>query len=402
MHAALSVGQDARERDLPARGKTRKLQHAKRPAASSVRAPVAYAPASDAETFHSLLNSAVAPMFALDARERIFFANRALADLIGVGADSLPGKSLAELADLMDGALTSPSLFKERVASLLADADSTTTELLEYRSHRRIHFKEVSQPVRGAKGEPLGRLFVYYEVTREKQIDQAKSEFISIVSHELRTPMTSVKGSLDLALGGFVGELSEELRELLGIAQNGCERLLRLINDILDLSKIESGHIQLYLRPMSLYDSAQRSARTIRSYAESFKVRIEIDCPQPVPKVLGDRDRLDQVLTNLLDNAVKYSPRGATVTIALRETEGTVECRVIDHGPGIPTEQLERIFGKFQQVEAGGREKKGGTGLGLPIARALVQEHGGNLWAESEAGQGSRFIFRIPVSSRTD
>ncbi|MFQ5927844.1 MAG: sensor histidine kinase, partial [Terriglobia bacterium] len=210
----------------------------------------------------------------------------------------------------------------------------------------------------------------------------------------LRTPMTSIKGSLDLLLGGFAGEVSGETRELLEIAQSGCERLIRLINDILDLSKIEAGRMQLKLLPMSLFDAVQRSARTIKAYANSFNVKVEIDSPKPLPDILGDRDRIDQIVTNLLGNAVKFSPTGGTVIVALRQHPNSVECAVIDRGPGIPPDQCDRIFGKFQQVAGGA--KKGGTGLGLAIAQALVHEHKGKIWVESKAGEGSRFVFQIP------
>ena len=363
--------------------------------------PVQGEPASlaDAEALRTLLESVTTPLFALDADQRLFYANRALADLLGTTPEVLPGKTLAGLVELMGGALPHPAAYTERVAALLAQ-DDPQTEVVEYHTDRRLFFKEISQPVHRADGTRLGRVFIYLDITREKEIDQAKTEFISIASHELRTPMTSIKGSLDLLLGGFAGELAGETRELLVIAQSGCERLIRLINDILDLSKIEAGRMQLRLQPMSLFDSVQRSARTIKAYADSFQVKLAIDCPQPLPDVLGDRDRMDQVVTNLLGNAVKFSPAGETVTVSLRQVESALECRVIDKGPGIPPDQRERIFGKFQQME-GQSGKKGGTGLGLAIARALVQEHGGRISVESEVGRGSQFIFRVPLPPET-
>ena len=357
------------------------------------------APQADVETFRALLESAATPVLALDTERRVLYANRALADLLRVTSEVLPGKTLAELVEMMGGALPQPAAFTERVAALVQKAEPQV-EVVEYHTDRRLFFKEISQPVQRADGVLLGRLFLYLDITREKEIDQAKTEFISIASHELRTPMTSIKGSLDLLLGGFAGELAGETRELLVIAQSGCERLIRLINDILDLSKIEAGRMQLRLQPMSLFDSVQRSARTIKAYADSFQVKLAIDCPQPLPDVLGDRDRMDQVVTNLLGNAVKFSPAGETVTVSLRQVESALECRVIDKGPGIPPDQRERIFGKFQQME-GQSGKKGGTGLGLAIARALVQEHGGRISVESEVGRGSQFIFRIPLSPET-
>ena len=353
---------------------------------------------ADLENLRAVLDSAATPMFALDCDQRLLFTNRALAELLGVSPESLAGRNLTDLVDLMGGALESSAAFKQRVVSLLLDREGTTSELIEYRTDRRLYFKEISQPFRRPDGSTGGRLFIYCDVTREKKIDQAKSEFLSIAAHELRTPMTSIKGSLDLLLGGFAGEINEEVRELLLIGQNGCERLIRLINDILDLSKIEAGRMQLCLQTMSLFDAAQRSVRTIRNYADSFRVKLVIDCPSRMSSIIGDRDRIDQVITNLLGNAVRFSPPESKVTVALRQIGDMVECRVIDQGPGIPPDQSERIFGRFQQVEERGRGKKRGTGLGLAIARALVQEHGGKIWVESQPGAGSRFIFRIPLA----
>lgn len=352
---------------------------------------------SEAEALRALVDSAVTPLFALDTEGRLVFANRALAELLGVSPEVLIGKTPPELVEIMGEALENASAYAKRVAALAGDPDTVSAEVVEYHTDKRLFFKEISQPIRRPDGTLLGRLFLYLDVTREKELDQTKTEFISIASHELRTPMTSIKGSLDLLLGGFAGTVSEETRELLVIAQSGCDRLIRLINDILDLSKIEARRMQLRLQPMSLFDSVQRSMRTIKSYADSFQVKLAIDSPAPLPDFIGDRDRIDQVITNLLGNAVKFSPSGGIVTAVLRQVGNAVECRVIDTGPGIPADQLERIFGKFQQVE-GQTGKKGGTGLGLAIARALVQEHGGKIWVESEVGRGSQFIFQAPVA----
>ncbi|MEE9233999.1 MAG: HAMP domain-containing sensor histidine kinase [Candidatus Acidoferrales bacterium] len=350
---------------------------------------------ADLETLRAWFDSAVTPTFAVDPSGRLLLANRALVDLLGITPDVLVGKSLSNLVAVMGDALPNADAYSRRVSRLAEDKESVSDALVEYHTDQRLFFKEISQPIRRSDGTPLGRLFLWVAMTREKQIDQNKNEFISIASHELRTPMTSIKGSLDLLLGGFAGDLGEETRELLVIAQSGCERLIRLINDVLDISKIEAGRMQLRLQPISLFDSVQRSARTIKSYADGFQVKIVIDCPGPPPEVLGDRDRLDQVVTNLLGNAVKFSPAGGTVTVSLCPVAGAVQCRVKDQGPGIPPDQRDRIFGKFQQVE-GQAGKKGGTGLGLAIAQALIRQHQGRIWVESEVDRGSEFIFQIP------
>ncbi len=345
----------------------------------------------------ALLDSVTAPVLAVDTKGVIFFANHAWNQL-GIVREALLGKTAAELVALLGVNLANPQEHRARLEALAADPEKSALELIEFQGDRRLYFKEFSQPIRTLEGQRLGRLFLYVDVTREKELDQTKSEFISIASHELRTPMTSIKGSLDLLLGGFAGEVNEETKELLVIAQGGCERLIRLINDILDLSKIEAGRMQLRLQRMSLLDSVQRSVRTIKGYADGFQVKLRIDCSQPIPDVLGDRDRVDQVITNLLGNAVKFSPENGTVTVALGCAPGVVECRVIDDGPGIPPDQLARIFGKFEQV-VGQSKRRGGTGLGLAIAQALVHEHGGRLWVESELGRGSQFVFTLPAVS---
>lgn len=352
---------------------------------------------ADADTLRALLDSAVTPIFALDTEQNLLAANHALAELLGIRREALAGKSLTDLVEIMGGALPNPGEYRARVGALADDAERISDHLVEYNTDRPLFFKEISQPLRRPDGVVLGRLFIYIEVTTEKEIDLKKSEFISIASHELRTPMTSIKGSLDLLLGGFAGELNQETQELLVIAQSGCDRLIRLINDILDLSKIESGRMQLRLQPVNLLDCVQRSVRTIGSYADSFQVKLEVNCPVGLPEITADRDRLDQVITNLLGNAVKFSPTEGAVTVTLGCIEGGVECRVIDTGPGIPADQARQIFDKFQQVE-GQSKKKGGTGLGLAIARALVQEHGGRIWVESELGRGSQFIFQLPLT----
>jgi signal transduction histidine kinase len=366
-------------------------------AAKPPKAAAAAAP-SEPATLRALLDAIDGPSFALDTHGRVFFANHALAELLRVTQDFLAGKSVTELVEVMGNALPYADDYRKRVEALVRDTEKTSTVEIEYHTDRRLYFKELTRPVHRADGSHLGRLFLYFDITRERELDQTKSEFISIASHELRTPMTSIKGSLDLLLGGFAGEMNDETNELLVIAQSGCERLIRLINDILDLSKIEAGRMQLRKQRMSLLDSVQRSVRTIKSYADGFKVSLKIECPGQPPDVMGDRDRIDQIITNLLGNAVKFSPEEGTVTVAMSCDAKEVTCRVMDSGPGIPQEQAERIFDKFQQLP-GQTKKKGGTGLGLAIARALVEEHGGRIWVESEVGRGSQFIFTVPVAA---
>jgi signal transduction histidine kinase len=244
-------------------------------------------------------------------------------------------------------------------------------------------------------GAPAGYYLTFTDATRDGEVDEMKSDFISIASHEMRTPMTSIKGSIELLLGGYAGELPAESTELLGICLTAVDRLIRLINDLLDISKIESGKMELHLARLNVTDCVQKSMRSLRSLAEVNKVTIRAEHAERLPEVMADRDRLEQVVTNLLSNALKYSPAEKEVCVRVAAVDNVVRVEVCDEGPGIPPDQLSRVFDRFQQL-AGAKK---GTGLGLTIARALVEQHRGRMWVESELGRGSRFYFEIPALS---
>jgi signal transduction histidine kinase len=252
--------------------------------------------------------------------------------------------------------------------------------------------------LREVSGAVTGRLYSYHDLSWEKTIDQMKSEFISIASHELRTPMTSIKGSVDLILGGCTGEINKEALELLEVAHGACDRMIRLINDILDLSKIEARQIKLKLAPIQLGDAVDYSLRSLKSIAEQDGISFKVESSQDLPFVEADRDRIEQVVTNLVFNAIKFSPAKGEITVSLWADDGWVSCSVADQGHGIKEEDLDRIFGKFQQL--GSPQRGGGTGLGLAITHALITEHRGKIWVESRVGEGSRFVFRLPKADR--
>jgi signal transduction histidine kinase len=330
-------------------------------------------------------------LLALDAEGRVLFMNRRLAEMLEVSPKDWTGRTAAELLLVM-------AHYALPLAAPRFDWPSEFgSREIEWGDGQTLHyFREDSAPLMGPTGAPAGSLYSYHEITREKAVDRMKSEFISIASHELRTPMTSIKGSVDLILSGYAGDMSPEMQELLEIAQKSCDRLVRLVNDILDLAKIESGQLRLKLEPTDLTEIAVRAMAAVKSLADLTEVRLRIDRPRSLPMAAADSDRIEQVITNLLSNAVKFSPPKGEVIIELRGEESWVVCAVRDFGVGIPEKDLQRIFGKFQQLSEGRR--RGGTGLGLAITRALVEEHRGTVWVESRVNEGSRFIFRIPVA----
>ncbi|HTV08576.1 MAG TPA: response regulator [Candidatus Aquilonibacter sp.] len=236
---------------------------------------------------------------------------------------------------------------------------------------------------------------------QRKQLDNLKDEFISTVSHELRTPLTSIHGALGLLSSGKGGHVDEKAANLLRIANSNTERLVRLINDILDLERMESGRAQLQIRQLALRDVVAQAVETMRSMAEKAGVELAIGPEPPVGISFdGDPDRIQQVLTNLLSNAIKFSARGGVVEVLTASDGDNLVLQVKDRGRGVPTEKLESIFDRFGQVEAADARQKGGTGLGLAICKSIVVQHGGTIWAQRNdsagGGPGTTVVVRLP------
>ncbi|MDP1862838.1 MAG: PAS domain S-box protein [Thiobacillus sp.] len=246
-------------------------------------------------------------------------------------------------------------------------------------------------------GTITGYLGIGYDITERKRMDLMKREFISTVSHELRTPLTSIRGALGLVAGGATGALPDKAKELINIATNNCDRLVRLINDILDMEKIESGKMVFDLRPLDLSEMLTETIAANQSFATQHQAKIEVVGALPALQVAGDRDRLIQVMTNLLSNAVKFTPPGGSVSVSLEEQNGHARIAVRDQGPGIPAEFQSRLFQKFSQADSSDTRKKGGTGLGLSITKAIVEHHNGRISYQTEPSQGTTFFVEVPL-----
>jgi len=243
------------------------------------------------------------------------------------------------------------------------------------------------------------------ELTERSALDSLKDEFVSTVSHELRTPLTSIRGALGLLSSGVLGTVDAKAQNLLRIALTNTERLIRLINDILDLERMDSGRSVLDVRRCSLPDLIYQATETMNAMAEAASIRITIspEASAVLPSVFfdGDSDRILQVLTNLLSNAIKFSPSGSTVTIDVETPPEALIFRIADQGRGIPEDQLEAIFERFKQVEYSDSRHRGGTGLGLAICRSIVQQHGGTIWAQRNPIKGVSMCVRLPRQQRT-
>lgn len=234
------------------------------------------------------------------------------------------------------------------------------------------------------------------DIERLREVERLKTEFVSTVSHELRTPLTSIRGSLGLVLADTAGEVAPKARDLLRIAHQNTERLIRLINDILDVEKMEAGHAEFRRDRVDLRTVLEMTLAGLEAYALEHRVRLALEGP-PSAFVLGDPDRLVQVYTNLVSNAVKHSPPEAPVRVRFAPEDATAVVRVIDEGPGIPAAFQPRVFDKFQQAAPPGA-KRSGTGLGLAIARKIVELHGGRIWFETAPDRGTTFFTALPLA----
>ncbi len=322
---------------------------------------------------------------------RILFSNRRIADLWGI-KQPLPGlDSLSSVFEAMARTTTDPASFLAGTESLAEDAEHREEcLLLDGRT-----FERYTAPIRGSDGMIVGRIWCFRDVSAARRVAQLKDEFISNVSHELRTPLTAIRGSLGLVAGEAVGRMPEEARALVEMACRGCDRLERIVNDILDVEKIEAGQMEFHWQVLPLGPLLEQAVKWSEGFGDRYGVSYLVEAGAPGASVRVDPDRLTAVITNLLSNATKFSPRGGTVTLRPERRGDRIRISVQDHGPGIPEEFQPRVFEKFAQAETANDMETAGTGLGLSIARAIVLRLGGEIGFESDRN-GTTFWFDLP------
>ena len=248
-------------------------------------------------------------------------------------------------------------------------------------------------------------IFIATKELREKNIelkklDRVKSEFVSNVSHELRTPLTSILGYAKLLYNNKVGELAEEQRQSLKIIIDESERLTRLINDVLDLAKLETGKIKYKVEDIDVVEIADHCLQTVMMIAMEKQIKLLLKKGDNVPIIKANRDLLRQVFLNLLNNAIKFTDKNGKVSISVGGIKDSVKISVKDNGCGIPDEEMARLFDKFYQVDSSMTRKHGGTGLGLPIVKHIINLHKGTIKVNSERNKGTEFIFTLPITRK--
>ena len=343
----------------------------------------------------SILDSVADGIWGMDLEGRCSFINRSAAGMLGYEPHELLGRSMHALVHYAhaDG---SPFPAEECPISGSVQRDTplhVDDDVFWRKDGTSLPVEYVACPLLD-NGRVDGIVVAFADVTERRRLDRMKDEFISTVSHELRTPLTSLRAALGLIAGGALAKRPEKIPQMLDLALSNCDRLVRLVNDIVDFERIGSGNLPLHLGEWNAIDLLRRSMDLERVDATRAGLTFRIDA-QPVD-VWVDGDRIQQVLGNLIRNAIKFSEAGGEIRLAARATgDKEVTFEVQDQGAGIPQDKLGLIFERFQQADASDSRLRGGTGLGLALCRGLIDQHGGRIWAESNPGSGSTFYFTV-------
>ncbi len=311
------------------------------------------------------------------------------ADAIGKTVDGLVPKELAQKRRLEE----------ERVLATgepLVDC----VEKLVAADGKALWLSATKAPIRGTDGDIIGIVEIARDITESKRQEQLKNEFVATVSHELRTPLTSIMGSVGYLAGGAAGSLPDPAIRMLKIALGNCRRLVSIVNDILDIEKIEVGAMQYDRKPVEVRALVAQVIQANQSIATDYGVSVRLDNSAADEYLFTDPDRLTQVITNLLSNAIKFSPRHGEVIIMIENCKNMIRIGVRDRGPGIPDDYKDRIFEKFVQVDATDQREKGGAGLGLSIAKQIVCQLGGEIGFEHAPDGGTIFTVKFPAFDR--
>ena len=285
---------------------------------------------------------------------------------------------------------------KDLIGKCLRDKEENFAELTLEVPEERIFQTQIAM-MRDESQEIIGAVVIFNDITEIRGVDRMKTAFVSTVSHELRTPLTSIKGFISTLLDDTEGYYDKETqREFYTIINQECDRLTRLISDLLNVSRIEAGRaLDLNLTAVDINEMVTRVLNVQSSYAN--KHNLLTDVAPNLPTILADEDKVDQILTNLVNNAIKYSPKGGDITVKMVLEGEFIHGSVTDQGMGIPKDHLPKVFERFHRVDNRDTRKVGGTGIGLFLVQALIESHGGNIWVESEVGVGSTFHFTLPL-----
>jgi two-component system, OmpR family, phosphate regulon sensor histidine kinase PhoR len=356
----------------------------------------------------AILRSMVEGVAVIDVKERVIFCNQAFAEILSIDAAASEGRPIlevvrqADLVSLARRALQSGEhmhgdLVIGTVAPRNFDVTAAPVSALDTQAAGQIAGSG-SAPNTQRQEVQRGAVIVLHDISELRRLERVRQDFVANVSHEFKTPLTAIQGFAETLLGGAL-EDEKNNRRFLEIIRDHAVRLGRLTDDLLKLARIEAGKLELEFHPVALADIIESCATTSQLKATQRNITLQVDSPFNLPQVQGDASLLREVLQNLLDNAVQYTPQGGKVTLSATTQDSEAVVTVADTGIGIPLADKERIFERFYRVDAARSREVGGTGLGLSIAKHIVEAHGGRIWVDSAVGQGSQFHFAIPLAT---
>ena len=336
----------------------------------------------------AILGSMVEGVAVVNSSERLLFANTGFAEILGLDVPPQSGSALVEVVRQTE--------LLEAVRAVVKGESRVETEIVTG-TLRQHFFAATVASVRAA--DTLGAVIVLHDITELRKLERVRRDFVANVSHEFKTPLTAIQGFAETLLGGAIDDPQNRLR-FLEIILEHSRRLARLTDDLLKLSKMDADKLELEIRRLSVAQFVESCIETTQRTAAEKDLRVSVNLLQPLPDIAADRRRLAEVLQNLLDNAMQYTPAGGQIMVGASANGAEVTITVSDTGIGIPQADQSRIFERFYRVDVARSREVGGTGLGLSISKHLVEAHGGRIWVESEVGQGSQFHFTVPIFDR--
>lgn len=345
----------------------------------------------------ALLNAVDEAILLITPEQQVAVVNYRFEDLFGIDTSQMLHQPLSTVWPLQKRILADADELYEKLLHSLQNTEESFEQVVEQRWPQPRELALYTTPVTDSDGHFLGRLLVFRDITHQRSVERMKNEFLLTVSHELRTPLTSIKGYVDLLLSGAMDPPTEQQRDFLGIIKTSADRLMVLVNDLLDISRLEAGHADLRRTAVDFRSLLQATISSLQPQLQAKSQTLSVQMPETVPLVFGDPNRLAQVLLNLLSNAHKYSPANTSITVRVDEITDALCVEVIDNGIGLSESERQQVFTKFFRASNRATREAGGTGLGLSIAYSLVKMHGGELTVESEPDKGSTFRFTVPL-----
>jgi PAS domain S-box-containing protein len=339
----------------------------------------------------AVIHSVAEGLVVVDEKGKVIMLNPAAERLLGVSKKNKIGQPISE------------GIREDQLISFIKDSrgskDDREIEILSGQDETKKTLRASSAVIEDEDGKTVGMVSVLSDITKQKELDRLKANFLTSISHELRTPLVAIEKSISMMLSGMAGRMSNTQEEFLRIAERNLKRLTNLINDLLDLSKLEAGKVKLRPQLASIEKIIEDSVQTLGAWAKTKAINIKIGIQSDLPEIYMDPDKVIQVLNNLIGNAIKFTPDNGDIVIEARsdKEKKVIEVSVADSGIGIPEDDLSKVFDKFYQTGERTPTDISGTGVGLSIAKEVVELHGGEIWAENRDGGGAKFVFTLPM-----